>query len=77
LLHFKTSVQEVGEFVNKREHQQTIWMWNYIRDHIMDLFRKHASVKEQIRNVESKVVAGEVTPGQGADILIRKFVKDL
>ena len=43
----------------------------------MDLFRKHASVKEQIRNVESKVVAGEVTPGQGADILIRKFVKDL
>lgn len=77
MLHFKTSVQEVGEFSSKREHQQTVWMWNYIREHIMDLFTKHASVKKEIKSVEGKVAAGEATPGQGADILLQKFVRDL
>lgn len=77
MLHFKTSVQEVGEFIRKREHQHKVWMWNYIRDHIMELFTKHPSVREVIPGVEKKVATGEATPGQGADTLLRKFVRDL
>ncbi|XP_052796687.1 methylmalonic aciduria type A protein, mitochondrial-like [Mya arenaria] len=74
---YKTSVQMAGEFTRKREKQHKIWMWNYVRDHIMDLFLKHPSVREVVSEVEEKVASGETTPGKGADILLHRFVKDL
>jgi len=74
---FKSSVQMAGEFTQKREKQHTIWMWNYIRDHIMDLFLKHGGVREIISEVEGRVASGDITPGKGADILLHKFVKEL
>lgn len=77
MIHFKTSVQQVGEFLRKREHQHKVWMWNFVRDHIMELFTRHSSVREAIPTTERRVAEGELTPGQGADILLQKFVKDL
>ena len=42
----------------------------------MELFMEHKSVKSEIREVEDKVGRGLMTPGQGADILLHKFIKD-
>ncbi|KAH3843336.1 methylmalonic aciduria type A protein, mitochondrial-like [Dreissena polymorpha] len=77
MLDFKTSAAMAGEFTTKRKRQHKVWMWNYIRDHIMELFMKHQLVREMIEEVESKVQKGEVTPGKGADELLGRFVKDV
>lgn len=73
---YKTSVLQAGEFWHKRKKQHKIWMWNYIKDHIMDLFKKHPAVGNIIEEVEEKVERGQVTPGQGADLLLEVFIKD-
>ena len=73
---YRELVSECGELVKKRQHQHQVWMWNYIRDHIMELFVKHGSVKSEIVDVEDKVARGVMTPGQGADILLHRFIKD-
>lgn len=77
MLKFNTTVLEAGEFWQKRQKQHKIWMWNYVKDHIMDLFTKHSGVREIITNIEGTVERGEVTPGQGADLLLREFVKEM
>lgn len=74
---FQTSVLHAGEFWHKRKKQYNIWMWNYVKDHIMDLFKSHPGVESIMEEVELKVERGEVTPGQGADLLLKEFVKDL
>lgn len=73
---FRQAVSECGELLKKRQHQHQIWMWNYIRDHIMELFMKHPPVRSDIDDVEAKVAKGLMTPGQGADILLHKFMKE-
>ena len=42
----------------------------------MELFTKHPSVQADIVEVEHRVAKGAMTPGQGADILLHKFIKD-
>ena len=42
----------------------------------MELFTKHPAVRADIEDVEYKVAKGAMTPGQGADILLHKFIKD-
>ncbi|KAL4230522.1 hypothetical protein ACF0H5_010904 [Mactra antiquata] len=74
---YNISVLQAGEFWRKRQKQHKIWMWNYVKDHIMDLFVKHSEVREKINDTEDKVARGEVTPGQGADMLLKEFVKGL
>ena len=73
---YRQLVSESGELLKKRQHQHQVWMWNYIRDHIMELFMKHPSVQADITEVEHRVAKGAMTPGQGADMLLHKFMKD-
>ena len=73
---YKDGVQECGEFEQRRQKQHTIWMWNYVRDHIMDLFTHHRAVRDVMAEVENKVATGECTPGQGADKLLKRFMRE-
>ncbi|OWF37250.1 Methylmalonic aciduria type A-like [Mizuhopecten yessoensis] len=73
---FKNAMIDSKEFSNKRQMQKRIWMWNYIRDNIMDLFRSHKSVKSKITEVERQVVDGVISPGTAADLLLQEFIKD-
>lgn len=74
---FKASAMQAGEFWHKRQKQYKVWMWNYLKSHIMDLFMKHPAVQGLVQEVEDKVARGEATPGQGADLLLKQFVKEI
>lgn len=74
---FKATTLQAGEFWHKRQRQHKVWMWNYLRNHIMDLFMKHPAVQGLVQEVEDKVARGETTPGRGADLLLREFVKEI
>lgn len=65
-----------GDLERKRADQKKIWMWNYIKDNIMDLFRSHPVVREKISVMEDRVSHGVLTPGEAADMLMRDFMKD-
>ncbi|XP_015397404.1 methylmalonic aciduria type A protein, mitochondrial [Panthera pardus] len=62
-----------GELTAKRQKQQKVWMWNLIQESVLDHFRTHPAVREQIPLLEKKVLSGALSPGLAADVLLKTF----
>ncbi|PAV85004.1 hypothetical protein WR25_10269 [Diploscapter pachys] len=75
MFRFRDTVGETGEFVRKRNEQLSKWMWTYVRDEIMALFKEHPQVARNIPTLESQIQKGVITPGMAAESLIRTFFK--
>ncbi|KAL3879049.1 hypothetical protein ACJMK2_031363 [Sinanodonta woodiana] len=73
---FQHSMVDSGELVSKRNKQQETWMWNYIRDHIMECFITHGGVKNILPELTKQVRSGLITPGTAADKLLKEFAKE-
>jgi LAO/AO transport system kinase len=74
---FRETMMEAGEMEQRRKKQHKIWMWNQIKDNILDMFRSSAQVKRAIPELEKRVVNGVITPGLAADILLKEFKKSV
>ena len=44
-LRFKQSAQECGDFEAQRRRQLLVWMWTYVRNSVMDVFKADKQVK--------------------------------
>ncbi|KAK6172218.1 hypothetical protein SNE40_015930 [Patella caerulea] len=75
LCHYRKLMNESGEFVNRREKQLKVWMWNHIKDHIMDIFCEDQHVENKLPSLENLVIKGAITPGLAADLLLKEFMK--
>ena len=64
-----------GELERRRKDQLRVWMWNYIQQHILQVFQSHPAVQEALKEVEEKVTKGTMTAGYAADVLMREFHK--
>ena len=64
-----------GELKLRREEQHGLWMWNYIKYEVLELFKKHPAVKENVAYYEEQVVKGNITPGLAADELLDLFLQ--
>ncbi|XP_032873876.1 methylmalonic aciduria type A protein, mitochondrial isoform X2 [Amblyraja radiata] len=73
MTEFHTSLVATGELQIKRQRQQKVWMWNMIQENVTEYLCNHPAVRNQIPNLEEKVVRGDITPGLAADILLRTF----
>ncbi|XP_049761400.1 methylmalonic aciduria type A protein, mitochondrial isoform X2 [Elephas maximus indicus] len=62
-----------GELTARRQKQQKIWMWNLIQESVLDHFRTHPMVREQIPLLEGRVLSGALSPGLAADLLLKAF----
>ncbi|KAL7981999.1 hypothetical protein Chor_001056 [Crotalus horridus] len=73
MTEFQELMLTSGELLAKRRRQQKVWMWNVIQESMLDHFRHHSEVKDQIPLLEDKVVDGILSPGLAADLLLRAF----
>nr|XP_020039603.1 methylmalonic aciduria type A protein, mitochondrial [Castor canadensis] len=62
-----------GELAAKRRKQQKVWMWNLIQENVLEHFKTHPLVREQIPLLERKVLSGSLSPGLAADLLLNIF----
>ncbi|XP_010841979.1 PREDICTED: methylmalonic aciduria type A protein, mitochondrial [Bison bison bison] len=62
-----------GELAAKRQKQQKVWMWNLIQENVIEHFRTHPEVREQIPLLEKRVLSGALSPGLAADLLLKAF----
>lgn len=62
-----------GELTARRQQQQKVWMWNLIQESVLEHFRAHPMVREQIPLLERKVLSGALPPGLAADLLLKAF----
>uniref|UniRef100_A0A0B7AUY7 AAA+ ATPase domain-containing protein n=1 Tax=Arion vulgaris TaxID=1028688 RepID=A0A0B7AUY7_9EUPU len=71
---FKQSALASGELMSNRENQLILWLWNHIRDHVMDRFEHDRKVKTLLPQVEELVLKNHVTPGLAADYMLKLFI---
>ena len=75
LQEFRDLIVQNGELERRRKQQLLIWMWSYIQQHILQVFKSHPAVVARIDGVQVKVSKGVMTAGCAADILMRQFAK--
>jgi len=70
------SIKDVngGEGVNileqKRIKQRELWMWHHVQDRLLEEIK----TKKFAKNISKNVVNNDITPGTGADEIIRHFL---
>ncbi|KAK7474265.1 hypothetical protein BaRGS_00034508 [Batillaria attramentaria] len=74
MCEFREMLGAAGELKSKRQRQLQVWMWNHIRDRVLDVFRRQHAVVQQLPELEDMVTKGLITPGLAADILLEKFL---
>lgn len=74
MAEFQTKMSSSGELFHKRKIQHKIWMWNYIKENILEMFQEHPSVKSKLSYLEEQVDQRTINPGMAADILLREFM---
>ncbi|ESO88474.1 hypothetical protein LOTGIDRAFT_193351 [Lottia gigantea] len=75
LSEYRKVMVESTEFTTRRQKQLKIWMWNHIKDNILDVFCENHKVEDKLPMLENLVMKGAVTPGFAADLLLRDFIQ--
>lgn len=70
---FREKTLASGELVSHRERQLKLWLWNHIRDQVMDRFERDPKVKALLPQVEDLVLKNHVTPGLAADYMLKLY----
>ncbi len=59
-----------GELAEKRRRQALAWMWSRIEDGLKERFFAHPKIKARLREIESSVERGDISPAVGAETLL-------
>ncbi len=62
-----------GELEANRARQRVGWLWTIIEDRLLAGLKHEPAVAEIIKSVETEVLAGNLTPGIGADRILAAF----
>ena len=71
LCQFRSSQQALGAWAKRRQRQSLSWMWDQIQSDLTHHFKNHAEVKTLIKQVEQKVLMGQLAPSTAARQLLR------
>ncbi|CAF4045109.1 unnamed protein product, partial [Adineta steineri] len=72
---FENTMIDSGEFMNKRSQQLRKWMWNNVKDRMLDQFLADNDIQKAIQTYEDRVIRGLVTPFVAADAILNLFSK--
>jgi LAO/AO transport system kinase len=67
ILAHRTAMAASGEFAARRRQQQIKWMWSMLEQRMMARLRADASVRAKVKNIETEVADGRITPALAAD----------
>lgn len=73
MYEFWEAASKSGLLLERRNEQLTTWMWTHVQDEIMSVFKRHPEVMKKAPNLEESIRQGKITPGSGAEILLRTF----
>ena len=66
--------KENGYFKSYRESQNTLWMESIILDQLTSNFYSNKEIKNSIDKIKSKIQNGEMSPKNGANILLQTYL---
>ncbi|MFP5069846.1 methylmalonyl Co-A mutase-associated GTPase MeaB [Pseudonocardia nantongensis] len=66
----RVALEEAGELATRRADQQVEWMWQMVRDRLMDRVRQDPDLKEKLPGLTADVRQGELTPTLAAQTIL-------
>lgn len=72
---FQTAMINSNEFMSKRSQQLRKWMWNNVKDRMLDQFLSNDDIQTAIQSYEERVTRGLITPFVAADAILALFSK--
>lgn len=72
---FQQTMSDSGELLSRRAQQLRKWMWNNVRDRLLDQFLSDRNIQKAIKNYENRVSRGLITPFFAADAILDLFTK--
>ena len=72
---FQQTMSDSGELLTRRAQQLRKWMWNNVRDRLLDQFLADRTIQNAIENYEERVSRGLITPFFAADAILDLFGK--
>lgn len=66
VIQHRTALSEAGALSDRRDRQQSAWMWAMVTDRLLDRVRTDPAVKAMTPEVERKLRQRTLTPAQGA-----------
>jgi LAO/AO transport system kinase len=67
---YRATMEQSGEFTDKRRGQSLAWMWEMIDRGLRHRFRDHPHVKRDLAQMSRDVEEGVATPASAADRLL-------
>ncbi|ASR34230.1 ATPase/protein kinase [Prauserella marina] len=68
-----TAMEDSGELVAKRQHQQVDWTWAMVREQLLDRLSSHEDVRKLVPEVEKDVREGKLTATLAAERILDAF----
>ncbi|MBQ1082161.1 methylmalonyl Co-A mutase-associated GTPase MeaB [Nocardiopsis sp. B62] len=75
VLEHRRVLERDGALADRRSAQGVSWMWDQVRDQLMDTFLRDADVADLIPTMESRVRSGETTATLAARSLLDSFTQ--
>lgn len=72
---FENAMTDSGELFLKRAQQLRKWMWNNVKDRMLDQFLADNDIQTAIQTYEERVTRGLITPFVAADAILSLFSK--
>jgi len=72
---FRATMMPSGAIADRRAAQARAWMWNEIREELIDALKESPDVANRLSGLESDVGAGRITPAAAARTLLDAFLK--
>jgi LAO/AO transport system kinase len=69
----RAALTATGELQARRRRQQLAWMWSMVQDRLLQRLHDSWAVRGLRPEVESQLLAGLLTPTQGAEALLAAF----
>ena len=70
----KAAMEASGARAARRSEQARAWLWNEIRETLVEVFQAHPAVRADLAALESRVTGGAITPAAAARALLEKFL---
>ena len=70
----KAVMEASGARASRRSEQARAWLWNEIRETLVDAFQAHPAVRADLATLEARVTGGAITPTAAARTLLEKFL---
>jgi LAO/AO transport system kinase len=66
----RDALERSGELASRRDRQAVRWLWAEVTDTLLERFRAHPAIKDELAGCERAVAAGELSPLSAARRLL-------